>query len=861
MAAASRYWRLYWRYRIATNSYVSIDFKTLEFYDASDVHLSDPVGATPPTITGQYSTAAEGDPVTTALTDGDTATAVYDTSVSQQQTGLSRYFDYDFGFGNAVLPEYFKLRVSIPGSHSLDTTGYTVYLDRFEFFLYSSDDGVTYYNQNQYYEQVLDNDTDIILSVEPGGAITASLTTSDYKTGTGGIFGIVSEDGVALPNRPVHILDPITMGRVAYRTTDSNGGYGVEGLNTGKEYLVLSTDPSGPPYKNAIVYDRITPISALAAQPANDDFFAYRQRKASWGGMFNIKEFLATEASAYDFVRYGKISNTLSDAALNGTFSYASITNNILHRFSFAAHPLAAGNNISWLRSDAVEDPGNIIGGSGIVGFVGEGLFTGQYTSNQFENSNALTFEMAFLCPLASEPELVIIYSGTRDSDDIGVNWYDHYQGYTNMGRCLGVRASSTTISVHANLGAANNFATTRASFTPVPGNEYHVVVTFEQDNELRLYVNGVLEQTTSLLGTGALFQGSARSTHTPVSNSIATTNGTNWQGTVRRIRHLSVSGNTGWSGTHYEKTSATHSHSWEGWGGAFGFAAFYGEAMSNADAIALYTSYNNPSAVPVPPTFVGYEAEVEADMPKIYMRFDDVSAPPDGPEVLMGEKGLWAKNHGTIAYNQSSILSALPSYGLTASPTKGLISYPAQITRGEFTIEFQLHVDSFAENTYLWSEWYNDTTAGQRNFLLYLSSSGNLVLYVTDNNSLDTTWTLATLSTATDYHIMVTYDAWDNQEVVCYINGVAVNTFSTTLFPRTLLWTEEASNNYPSQSAINNLGLIGSYKTNTSAVDFFDGTAITPTNCLTGRIAGFALYAYALSSTRVTAHYNALIA
>jgi len=82
-----------------------------------------------------------------------------------------------------------------------------------------------------------------------------------HKPGNGAIFGIVSEDGASKPDFPVTLLDRTNGNIVNRRYTDLNGGFVFAGLNPETDdYQVIAQDEDNPPFKNAIIRDRIQPV-------------------------------------------------------------------------------------------------------------------------------------------------------------------------------------------------------------------------------------------------------------------------------------------------------------------------------------------------------------------------------------------------------------------------------------------------------------------------------------------------------------------------------------------------------------------------------------------------------------------------
>ena len=90
-----------------------------------------------------------------------------------------------------------------------------------------------------------------------------------HKPGTGAIFGVVSEEGVAKEGAPVTLLDMRReqgIGQaqiIARQLTVADGGFVFNGLNTAYgDYAVFASDEDGAEPKNALIRDRITPVPA-----------------------------------------------------------------------------------------------------------------------------------------------------------------------------------------------------------------------------------------------------------------------------------------------------------------------------------------------------------------------------------------------------------------------------------------------------------------------------------------------------------------------------------------------------------------------------------------------------------------------
>lgn len=88
-----------------------------------------------------------------------------------------------------------------------------------------------------------------------------------HRPGTGAIFGIVSENGVAKDNSPVYLLDMLRdsgVGKAKFiskQMTREDGGFSFTGLSTNYlDYSVMVSDEDGAEPKNALIQDRVQPV-------------------------------------------------------------------------------------------------------------------------------------------------------------------------------------------------------------------------------------------------------------------------------------------------------------------------------------------------------------------------------------------------------------------------------------------------------------------------------------------------------------------------------------------------------------------------------------------------------------------------
>lgn len=789
MATAVRYWRVrFWPVKGGSDS--SINLNTVTPYDASGVAL----------LTGVTLSGNNHAGLLSALIDSDGST------YTPFAWGWNDYAarNITFTYTDPVLWDYVVWNVSNQASvyGSIITPAVPLMIE-------SSADNVTWVVQAVHERISYSQMTDYRLA-----AITSSMyyVTVDRKLfgGVGGIYGIVSEDGVALPDRPVHLFERTAMQRIGYTTTDINGGYSFTGLNESNEYTVMSVDPSGPPYKNALIWDRITPISARGAQVPRNGFWARRLRDPACGPMQTFNGFLDGATYNYFKPNEGNGIRLHSQTGLN-IQNYITPDTVLVPEGTFM---LAKSNRD--LTSSA---PG--------LTMLTEGGYFGNIQAGDPKNYGEFTFEYVFKPPAAGEQPLIIIWTGSRDSDD-----YTGFAGTwngANQGSGPTLQVTQTTMYVRFPLGGANR-ATIRAQAPVVTGQVYHVVVTYKMDNEIKLYVNGALVQTTAIPGSGRIFATS----HTPnaaITNwDYSYTGGGGYVGAIRRLQGLTVVG---------EGTGNPIDCFGYGWGGSVGHCGAFGRTMDATDVVNLYDSFMNPTTHLVPVTLAGYSAEVEADNPTLYLRCNDLSIPANtvGVRSLLGRKDvpfLATQSTSHTAGATPAFVGGTTAFRQTAN-NMGLYSSWAYTLFGHaFSFECFLRPETnFSNNAILFlAREYNAS------HVLYvrLQTNGKFLLDILDQSGTETIvyFNHTALSLDNNYHVVVTYDPWVTNQSKLYLNGALVDTQPASAIPRT--------------NAVSNV----SFMCNMS------GTGPTIDSSFLGQYGEIALYAYALPADRVQAHYDA---
>ena len=735
----------------------------------------------------------------TALVDNDANTVCAFNWPNYRTTQSWRAVKFDFG--QSVLPDYLLLNVS---SASYNTNS-IIPGNSVDFLIQSSDDNVTWTTQTMVYRPAQTNDTDYRLAV----VVTSDIYPVPSRTqlgGDGGIYGIVSEDGVALPNRPVMLFERDTFFKIGYCTTDENGGYAFNGLNRYNEYMVMSVDPSGPPYKNALVWDRIKPINTKGNIAPQSAFFARRIRDAALGGMFCMDQLLDTVT--YDYFKPNILGRDRLYSTYHSIFAGYQITDT------------AVGNALKFVKSNRTAT--DI--GAGINLWSGLGTFTGQNIASLAANYANLTFEFIFKAPQATESPLIFMWGGTRDSDDYRQYGYDDYNGYYMRAAGPTLEVTPTAMNVRFPLGARNR-STIRCSAPVVAGQIYHVMLSYSENTYLKLYVNGVFVSEANILGAGRLWG------HTQCARNFETWDdtqsfaGSRNEGAIRRLQHLYIGG-TGYS---YASTTDERYNIPPGYGGSVALAAIYGRAFSDSDVSTFYDSYANWETHNVQPLQSGYMGEVEADNPYFYIRLNDLSRPPSRIETLMGYRDYSGNYEVTTVFNRPPFVSGSTSVQMT----NGAARFDRVDIGPTFTAEFFARFTSVTTLQRLFlGRQYNSITS----FYLTLDTDRRIKLSVYDRSGTTTTITFNNFlaSANTDYHIAVTYDPWDEKKTRLHINGVKVDEQPSTVIP----WTY----------TIDWLGV----GCNVS------GTGPSFTERVQGDMAEFALYAYPLSTERIAAHYAA---
>jgi hypothetical protein len=716
-------------------------------------------------------------------------------------------FSVTFQYAAPVLIDHFLLNVS-----GAAAVGNPLESFNLSFVVESSSDGTTFVVQSSQDKVIGSVGADYRF-----GATSASsyypFPTRGITSGTGGIYGIVSEDSVALPNRPVYLFERDSFFKVGYTTTDNSGGYGFDGLNTNSEFLVMSVDPSGPPYKNAIVWDRIKPINTLGAQTPADRFWARRFRDPAFGITYG---YLAYS----DGITYNQLISAQGGTPFIGVeygINYPPVSSLDNYSFSTAA---VAGGAFKLLSSTRGQLTDNTLR-YGINSEADFGIF-GVNAAAQPANYNALTFEYVFVPPVTGESDLFITFTTNQDS---GASNEVYGGSYSLIAAGVTLQVTPTVVNVRIPLAGANR-SVVRATHAVIQGTVTHITVVYLQDNYIKLYYNGVLTQTTAITGAGRLW------TYAQYLHSAAYAYENYDQVYTGSVACRAVNGfNLAGSG-HNVLGNTTYPGIPRGWGGQFGCASFFGRAFSDADVTNLYDSFINPTTHVVLPTMPGYAGEVEADNPVLYLRLNDLTAPNPGYRSVCGMRGLYFNNIAGTLFAQTPAFVA----GQTAIKTSagGLYTWntpalPSQV----FTLETFVNFTSVSVLQMLWGTSRYQAVGAMG--YIQLLATGKIALTLTDQSGqvFILSYSHTALVVNTNYHIVVTYDPWYTQLSNLYIDGVLVSTLAATSMP-------------------------DFYYNRQMSIGCLTTTGPTVAQQVQGYIGEFALYNAVVPAERVAAHYAA---
>lgn len=803
-AVASRYWRI--GFRSATNSgSCHLPLSTLKVLNAS---LVDQTGSA--TVTVQNLLAGNSAASLSDNSDTTTATMTFSAGTTLQ------YVTYDFGSGNTASLNSFLIRVS-----STVTTGTSrIPASELDIVVQSSSDNTAWLLQTFLNRPLAFDNTDYYQAMIVDSQFY-TLPTRTQLAGAGGIYGIVSEDGVALPNRPVILYNRDDFSKIGYATTDEGGAYAFNGLNENREYLVMSVDPSGPPYKNALVYDRIVPINTRALLPSQSVFWAQRLRDSKFGFSYAVTNFLdGPNFNAVEAAPGSQQSALVS--ALGGYWPPGSVLYFNGYTTPVVSNPSGA---FKFLKSDRTSTSSR---GTGIIS-TGSG-YLGSGNSSDGNEYNELSFEVFCVPPATGENPLAVMWNAAPD-DGTATFYENSWDTFWSNKTGPVIEITPTAARFRISLGTLS-LNTIRASAPVVQNQVNHIIATYSYENVIKLYVNGVLAATTSIPNTGRMFTHEYllnAGIHDIVSNYNTARSGTT--SVAKCIVGITVTG----SGTPMTDGWAP------GFDGIFGAANWWGRELTQSDVTKLYNSFIDPSNF-IPDSYQsGYAGEVEADNPSYYFRMNDTSMPPNGfTRPLVGRKtaNLYYRG-GTVFGANANFAGGNTAVDFSNSGGAYVVLSPFSST---FSVEMWIRPTSLSVATTLFSASTRGSNLPAR---LTLSASGMLTLITSDTlfSAINFPFTHTALVVNTSYHIVVSYDPWAEKTAKLYINGQLVDTRNATSFPS---FTESVAVTI----GVNSAGALG-WNTAVPVPTF-------GTEHFRGIMGEFAWYNHRLPADRVQAHYAA---
>lgn len=819
MAAATRYWRV----RLRTNASVTnvqCPIIALELYDSGQNLLNGSA-----TVSCTESDDLVTYPIANLSDENDATvcsfhypgTLIYDTGSD---------IDFDFGVGNSELVDYLTIQLDatpIRAEGVVSNTALTIQI-------FNSDDGTTWYEQAWHKAGTISSRNVDVSVTTHYSSVSHNIPDITVQSGIGGIFGIVSEDGVALPNRPVYLYDRLTMEVVYQTTTDQNGGYKFTGINENKDWLVLSVDPTGPPYKNAIVYDRVIPVNALAGANVSDNaFFQLRYQDPELVQAWGVRDTAADPLGIQDYksLMSGTGSNLVRYELLKQPHTLE------------VAEPLGDGQSLQFSRLKTDTNNNDQRG----LSVRNEGVLNNINLEGDTSNVSPFAMEIIVRTPGGTSPteedDMYFVVSGSTDIDDLDTTRYDIgsatygpargptieilYTGVINCRMCLGGYTAGLGLDV------------IRATGTHVPGTITHIIMSWEENNVIRLFVNGVLQDEQPI--TGRSFVTALGRYNSQIAWDLYNwnVNHSGRSGNVRRYKDTYLSDGKGYWNNYVHG----------GWGGAVGALFTYRKLIDATYAAELYDSYANSATKVVPPIYSGYAGVVCTDNPSWYYRCNETGSYPgnfnvDVAKSSHGPRATPATLGGSLTYQQTGFVPGGSSFGLG---TDGRVM-PDIGTHynSEFTLECFVNADfTNTATTYLpIYVIYNNSTPP---FYIQLSA-GAPAAYIRDQNGTTSLYActsvngMTKLADAEDLHVVVRYDPFSRVDGAgsIWVNGVKEWTF---LAPHPIRIHDE----------LRWMGIL--CEPYSSGPSFRNFTA-------SARIAEIAYYAYPLEDARIQAHYLA---
>jgi hypothetical protein len=411
----------------------------------------------------------------------------------------------------------------------------------------------------------------------------------------------------------------------------------------------------------------------------------------------------------------------------------------------------------------------------------------------------------------------------------------------------------------------------TGASYIP-NGDIVHITVTHLNKQECKLYIDGVLYSTVSLIGTADLYTSALSTQGMALPMTDVYDPGQNYPTSATINEPLShIGSNLFMFGEDY--VTSPGSSRPNGPGGAFGHAACYGRVYTQAEVTDLYDSIADWSTMYVAPVYGGYSGEVEKDTPVWYFIGDQATTASLGllePSLLgyQGTPALFGPNAPTAL--STPLRGTSPSFGAT-SDRNGFIIQNATNNMGAWSFECFIEITQWPGDTantprmtlyssFCFTDKSNSVPSLYQNYRLILWDDDTLIYEYRDVDGVTLTQItfpafagLMSLNTA--YHFCATFDPAG--DIIIYLDGVAVDSAAS---PFQWQWGDNLFSPYWEDATMGHhyvlgpqypIGVVGdTFATLTLGVDDYANWR--------GRYSDVASYAHILPAARVLAHYNA---
>ena len=608
-----------------------------------------------------------------------------------------------------------------------------------------------------------------------------------HKLGVGAIKGIVSEDGVVSQKRLL-LIDRSTLKVIAVTESNEGGGYIFNGLNADTDdYIVVGVDDSqdvAGDYKQAMVFDRVKPFSAHIGSIFYGNWYFVAKSKdpiAAWFGDFD------SSVNQRPIVLGN--SRALSRTNENGFSTYQ------LPTFVGAPHIATLTTSLSNLIFYSASDGGH----------------HSRTTAKEF------TLETVIVKSRCTGNVAVGAYNAVGDYPYLNAEFNDYHNtkapapaiNYIKSTDRLNVYAYSTDLALAA--GMVADYTTTYMSNIDLSpyGDVVHIIVAYKLGDDMRLYINGELVNTVSLLSTGLNIDGKRQ----PPLGIIVSRDAVQ-----QAPQRSSVADMTG----------------------GVGAIAWYDQKLTAASVYEHYQALILGTTAKVS----GVCAEYVVDHPLYYFRLNDTGANNYFEQAGVGA-GYFNKRRAAQIFNPSAITYQVPSLGLGGLATRfngggarNVYGYSPNNSTG-YSMAFIAKFDSAAPSA-------NELIAA-------VTDSGNNVergVYRTTANKFyvqDTTY--RTFTYAIDYDNLHMYHVVIDKvkgEARLYVDGNLVETITTD---KSALSAYSGHNTLSSADIRNGFSIAGMVPTSLNSI----------ANPFKGVLGEVAFFDKILTEGRIQAHYKAL--